>query len=184
MISVTNSTSACSARISLSRTHVHYYSHCSVQLQQILVIKSKQSWHLQSWNASSEIANQENFKMRSISKFVPFNSSIWKFLTFNTGLPLFDMGTDFRTFFFYLSVASFHPNWAMLTLGWILVSPEIPKPRYIPNRRHHMFFQDTEKYRNRTFWRSILRYCFYTFFYIFLPFFSRNIAIVTRNTKK
>ena len=59
--------------------------------------------------------------MRSISKFVPFNSSIWKFLTFNTGLPLFDMGTDFRTFFFYLSVASFHPNWAMLTLGWILV---------------------------------------------------------------
>ena len=31
------------------------------------------------------------------------------------------MGTDFRTFFFYLSVASFHPNWAMLTLGWILV---------------------------------------------------------------
>ena len=59
--------------------------------------------------------------MRSLSKFVPFNSSIWKFLTFNTGLPLFDMGTDFRTFFFYLSVASFHPNWAMLTLGWILV---------------------------------------------------------------
>ena len=59
--------------------------------------------------------------MRSISKLVPFNSSIWKFLTFNTGLPLFDMGTDFRTFFFYLSVASFHPNWAMLTLGWILV---------------------------------------------------------------
>ena len=59
--------------------------------------------------------------MRSISKFVPFNSSIWKFLTFNTGLPLFDMGTDFRTFFFYLTVASFHPNWAMLTLGWILV---------------------------------------------------------------
>ena len=59
--------------------------------------------------------------MRGISKFVPFNSSIWKFLTFNTGLPLFDMGTDFRTFFFYLSVASFHPNWAMLTLGWILV---------------------------------------------------------------
>ena len=58
--------------------------------------------------------------MRSLSKFVPFNSSIWKFLTFNTGLPLFDMGTDFRTFFFYLSVASFHPNWAMLTLGWIL----------------------------------------------------------------
>ena len=73
------------------------------------------------------IANQEKFKMRSISKFVPFNSSIWKFLTFNTGLPLFDMGTDFRTFFFYLSVASFHPNWAMLTLGWILVSPEIAK---------------------------------------------------------
>ena len=31
------------------------------------------------------------------------------------------MGTDFRTFFFYLTVASFHPNWAMLTLGWILV---------------------------------------------------------------
>jgi len=31
------------------------------------------------------------------------------------------MGTDFRTFFFYLSVAFFHPNWAMLTLGWILV---------------------------------------------------------------
>ena len=44
--------------------------------------------------------------MRSISKFVPFNFSIWKFLTFNTGIPLFDMGTDFRTFFFYLSVAS------------------------------------------------------------------------------
>ena len=59
--------------------------------------------------------------MRGLSKFVPLNSSIWKFLTFNTGLPLFDMGTDFRTFFFYLSVASFHPNWAMLTLGWILV---------------------------------------------------------------
>ena len=85
------------------------------------------------------IANSENFKMRSISKFVPFNSSIWKFLTFNTGLPLFDMGTDFRTFFFYLSVASFHPNWAMLTLGWILVSPEIPKPRYIPNRRYRRY---------------------------------------------
>ena len=89
--------------------------------------------------------------MRSISKFVPFNSSIWKFLTFNTGLPLFDMGTDFRTFFFYLSVASFHPNWAMLTLGWILVSPEIPKPRYIPNRRYRMFLRVTEKCRNRIF---------------------------------
>ena len=83
--------------------------------------------------------------MRSLSKFVPFNSSIWKFLTFNTGLPLFDMGTDFRTFFFYLSVASFHPNWAMLTLGWILVSPEIPKPRYIPNRRYRMFFSRYRK---------------------------------------
>ena len=123
--------------------------------------------------------------MRSISKFVPFNSSIWKFLTFNTGLPLFDMGTDFRTFFFYLSVASFHPNWAMLTLGWILVSPEIPKPRYIPNRRYRMFFQDTEKYRNCTFWCGIVRYCFYIFlhfsYFFFLQGFLGLVKILSLN---
>ena len=120
--------------------------------------------------------------MRSISKFVPFNSSIWKFLTFNTGLPLFDMGTDFRTFFFYLSVASFHPNWAMLTLGWILVSPEIPKPRYILNRRYRMFFQDTVQYRKRNFQCGIVFTPVFILFYIFLHSFykiSQNTAGIT-----
>ena len=115
--------------------------------------------------------------MRSISKFVPFNSSIWKFLTFNTGLPLFDMGTDFRTFFFYLSVASFHPNWAMLTLGWILVSSEIPKPRYISNRRYRMFFQDTKKYHTSTFWCGFV-------FTLFLKKGLQNIAKYCRTSAK
>ena len=115
--------------------------------------------------------------MRSISKFVPFNSSIWKFLTFNTGLPLFDMGTDFRTFFFYLSVASFHPNWAMLTLGWILVSPEIPKPRYIPNRRYRMFFQDT-KYCNHTFRCGIV----FTLAFILSCIFLHSFYKISQNT--
>ena len=52
-----------------------------------------------------------NVKMAAIAKFVVFNSI----------LPLFDMGTDIRSFVFYLSTVAYHPNWAALTLMWILV---------------------------------------------------------------
>ena len=47
--------------------------------------------------------------------------AILKFITFNTILPLFDMGTDIRAFFLYLSAVAYHPNWAALTLVWIVV---------------------------------------------------------------
>ena len=47
--------------------------------------------------------------------------AILKFITFNTILPLFDMGTDIRAFFLYLSTVAYHPNWAALTLVWIMV---------------------------------------------------------------
>ena len=47
--------------------------------------------------------------------------AILKFVTFNTILPLFDMGTDLRAFFLYLGTVAYHPNWAALTLMWILV---------------------------------------------------------------
>ena len=36
------------------------------------------------------------------------------------------------------------------------------------------FFQDTEKYRNCTFWCGIVRYCFYTFL--------QNIVKLSQNT--
>ena len=42
---------------------------------------------------------------------------------------------------------------------WVGISHEPPKPRYILNRRHCMFFQVTNKYRNR-FFGDILRYFF------------------------
>ena len=50
--------------------------------------------------------------------------AIFKFVTFNTILPLFDMGTDVKAFIFYLTAGvgvAFHPNWAWLTLFWIVV---------------------------------------------------------------
>ena len=47
--------------------------------------------------------------------------AILKFVTFNTILPLFDMGTDLRAFFLYLGTVAYHPNWAALTLVWIVV---------------------------------------------------------------
>ena len=47
--------------------------------------------------------------------------AILKFITFNTILPLFDMGTDIRAFFLYMSAVAYHPNWAALTLVWIVV---------------------------------------------------------------
>ena len=46
---------------------------------------------------------------------------ILKFITFNCVLPLFDMGTDVRAVFLYLFGVAYHPNWAALTLMWILV---------------------------------------------------------------
>ena len=48
-------------------------------------------------------------------------AAIAKFVVFNSVLPLFDMGTDIRSFVFYLSTVAYHPNWAALTLMWILV---------------------------------------------------------------
>ena len=49
-------------------------------------------------------------------------AAIAKFIVFNSVLPLFDMGTDLRAFFFYASAAvAYHPNWAALTLFWITV---------------------------------------------------------------
>ena len=54
---------------------------------------------------------RRNVRMATIAKFVVFNSI----------LPLFDMGTDIRSFVFYVSTAVYHPNWAALTLMWILV---------------------------------------------------------------
>ena len=46
---------------------------------------------------------------------------ILKFITFNCILPLFDMGTDVRAVFLYLFGVVYHPNWATLTLVWIVV---------------------------------------------------------------
>ena len=46
---------------------------------------------------------------------------ILKFITFNCILPLFDMGTDVRAVFLYLFGVAYHPNWAVLTLVWIVV---------------------------------------------------------------
>ena len=46
---------------------------------------------------------------------------ILKFITFNCILPLFDMGTDVRAVFLYLFGVTYHPNWAVLTLVWIVV---------------------------------------------------------------
>ena len=48
-------------------------------------------------------------------------AAIAKFIVFNSVLPLFDMGTDIRSFVFYLSAVTYHPNWAALTLMWIFV---------------------------------------------------------------
>ena len=47
--------------------------------------------------------------------------AILKFVTFNTILPLFDMGTDVRAVFLYMFGLAYHPNWAALTLVWIVV---------------------------------------------------------------
>ena len=47
-------------------------------------------------------------------------AAIAKFVVFNSLLPLFDMGTDIKAFVFYISALSYHPNWAALTLMWIL----------------------------------------------------------------
>ena len=47
--------------------------------------------------------------------------AILQFITFNTILPLFDMGTDVRAVFLYLFGLAYHPNWAALTLVWIVV---------------------------------------------------------------
>ena len=47
--------------------------------------------------------------------------AIAKFVAFNSVLPLFDMGTDLKAFFFYMSAVAYHPNWAYLTLLWIAV---------------------------------------------------------------
>ena len=46
---------------------------------------------------------------------------ILKFITFNCILPIFDMGTDIRAVFLYLFGVAYHPNWAVLTLVWIVV---------------------------------------------------------------
>ena len=48
-------------------------------------------------------------------------AAIAKFVVFNTILPLFDMGTDIRAYVFYASAVAYHPNWAWLTLMWIVV---------------------------------------------------------------
>ena len=48
-------------------------------------------------------------------------AAIAKFVVFNSVLPMFDMGTDIRSFVFYLSAVAYHPNWAALTLVWIVV---------------------------------------------------------------
>ena len=47
-------------------------------------------------------------------------AAIAKFVVFNSLLPLFDMGTDIKAFVFYISALAYHPNWAALTLMWIL----------------------------------------------------------------
>ena len=47
--------------------------------------------------------------------------AILKFIMFNTILPLFDMGTDVKAVFLYLFGVAYHPNWAALTLVWIVV---------------------------------------------------------------
>ena len=47
-------------------------------------------------------------------------AAIAKFVIFNSLLPLFDMGTDIKAFVFYISALAYHPNWAALTLMWIL----------------------------------------------------------------
>ena len=47
--------------------------------------------------------------------------AILKFVASNSILPLFDMGTDMKAFFLYLYGVAYHPNWAALTLVWIVV---------------------------------------------------------------
>ena len=47
-------------------------------------------------------------------------AAIAKFVVFNSLLPLFDMGTDIKAFVFYISALAYHPNWAALTLMWII----------------------------------------------------------------
>ena len=49
--------------------------------------------------------------------------AILKFITFNTILPLVDMSTDVRAVILYLTAVgvAYHPNWAALTLVWIVV---------------------------------------------------------------
>ena len=47
--------------------------------------------------------------------------AILKFITFNTVLPLFDTRTDVKAVFLYLFGVAYHPNWAALTLVWIVV---------------------------------------------------------------
>ena len=47
--------------------------------------------------------------------------AILKFVASNSILPLFDMGTDMKAFFLYLYGVAYHPNWAALTLVWIIV---------------------------------------------------------------
>ena len=44
--------------------------------------------------------------------------NLTKFLFSNVALPLFDIGTDFQAFIFYLFYYD-HPRWALLTLFWI-----------------------------------------------------------------
>ena len=67
--------------------------------------------HVHSKKCLFKTLKTRNVKMAAIAKFVVFNSV----------LPLFDMGTDIRSFVFYLSTVAYHPNWAALTLMWILV---------------------------------------------------------------
>ena len=50
--------------------------------------------------------------------FYKINPKTAKFLFTNVALPLFDIGTDFQAFIFYLFYYD-HPNWALLTLFWI-----------------------------------------------------------------
>ena len=66
--------------------------------------------------------------------------AIAKFIAFNSILPLLDMGTDFKAVFFYLSALAYHPNWAALTLLWIVIPFFVHAAKFV----YHLLFRTGE----------------------------------------
>ena len=93
---------------------------CSVALQKVPEHRYQEhAFHdcLSVTHSNCNATRSSRSRRRKPSKML----AILKFITFNTILPLFDMGTDIRAFFLYLSAVAYHPNWAALTLVWIVV---------------------------------------------------------------